>query len=124
MRTPVKNLRSDTWRQLIDAAKGNHEPLNDQPYMVDEEGRHIAVTDDWLDTPFVNNYGKSEARPFLLWTKRRIYFPVEYDGMVVVASVPRIAHLGEKPVIINPGRTAADTYNLRQPAAETENHAE
>jgi hypothetical protein len=37
---------------------------------------------------FVNRYGLSSGSPFRLWTKKRIYFSVTYDGLNSVDSVP------------------------------------
>jgi len=42
-----------------------------------------------LDVEFDNGYGESNGEPFLLWTKKRVYFPVTYDGSEWVSSVPR-----------------------------------
>lgn len=120
MQIPTQNSRKTTWRQLINTVRGNHDPFNDQPHMVDEEGQTTQVTDEWLDTPFVNSYGRTEARPFILWTNRRIYFPINYDGMVVVASVPRTPHPYEKHDIIDAAQIAAKAYNLSQPGNEPE----
>lgn len=38
---------------------------------------------------FDAGYGSSEGTPFTLWTKKRVYFPVVYDGAEWVGSVPR-----------------------------------
>lgn len=42
-----------------------------------------------LDRPFHDDYGACEGRPFTLWTRTRVYFPVCYDGAEWVRSVPR-----------------------------------
>ena len=44
---------------------------------------------DWLDIEFDDGYGIIEGFPFLLWTEKRVYFPVYYDGSEWVGSVPR-----------------------------------
>ncbi len=47
---------------------------------------------DWqacLDQPFDAGYGLPRGLPFTMWTRRRVYFPVEYDGSESCASVPR-----------------------------------
>jgi len=38
---------------------------------------------------FNNGYGCVEGIPFTLWTRKRVYFPVQYNGSEWVASVPR-----------------------------------
>lgn len=71
-----------TWRELIDHEMQRHGDT--WPDLVDMTG-----DGDWLDTPFDNDYGGTEGEPFTLWTKKRVYFPVQYDGAEWVASVPR-----------------------------------
>ena len=47
---------------------------------------------DWessLDAVFDAGFGAVEGCPFTLWTIRRVYFPVVYDGSESVASVSR-----------------------------------
>lgn len=48
-----------------------------------------TITDVELDRRFDSGFGGTEGSPFTLWTKRRVYFPVVYDGAEWVASVPR-----------------------------------
>jgi len=38
---------------------------------------------------FYPGYGRPEGIPFTLWTHKRVYFPVQYDGSEWVTSVPR-----------------------------------
>lgn len=38
---------------------------------------------------FCTSWGLEEGEPFTLWTERRVYFPVCYDGSEWVGSVPR-----------------------------------
>ena len=38
---------------------------------------------------FGNGFGAHEGIPFTMWTKKRVYFPVEYDGAEWVSSVSR-----------------------------------
>jgi hypothetical protein len=42
-----------------------------------------------MDREFYDDFGACEGRPFTLWTRRRVYFPVCYDGAEWVRSVPR-----------------------------------
>ena len=48
-----------------------------------------TLTEAELDVPFDSGYGGSRGKPFTLWTKTRVYFPVVYDGAEWVSSVPR-----------------------------------
>lgn len=50
---------------------------------------HCTLSDDELDVAFDSGFGGPEGKPFLLWTKDRVYFPAEYDGSESVESVPR-----------------------------------
>ena len=40
-------------------------------------------------TLFDSGYGLPEGEPFTLWTSRRVYFPVQYDGSEFAGSAPR-----------------------------------
>jgi hypothetical protein len=42
-----------------------------------------------LDVEFNNGFGTTEGIPFTVWTKKRVYFPVQYDGSEWIESVPR-----------------------------------
>ena len=48
-----------------------------------------TLDDVGLDRKFHDGYGSSEGGAFTLWTRRRVYFPVVYDGAEWCASVPR-----------------------------------
>ena len=48
-----------------------------------------TLSTDELEYTFNRGFGGSEGRPFTLWTKGRVYFPVVYDGAEWAASVPR-----------------------------------
>jgi hypothetical protein len=56
--------------------------------MKDEIG-HAPLGDDWVYERFDDGYGGINGCPFTLWTKKRVYFPVCYDGAEWVGSVPR-----------------------------------
>lgn len=49
----------------------------------------LAIDEGGLDYEFDDGFGVPEGPPFTLWTKNRVYFPIEYDGAEGVASVPR-----------------------------------
>jgi hypothetical protein len=42
-----------------------------------------------LEVYFDHGYGCPYGEPFTLWTEKRVYFPVQYDGSEWVESVPR-----------------------------------
>jgi hypothetical protein len=48
-----------------------------------------TLTPEERDKEFYCGFGGSEGCPFTLWTTKRVYFPVVYDGAEWVASVPR-----------------------------------
>lgn len=76
------SMSKTTWRHGIKRAmRDNGESWGD---VVD-----CTLTDEQLDVEFNDGYGGTEGEPFTLWTKRRVYFPVVYDGAEWVGSVPR-----------------------------------
>ena len=48
-----------------------------------------TLTEEGLRESFDDSYGREEGKPFTLWTKTRVYFPVTYDGAEWVGSVSR-----------------------------------
>lgn len=81
-----------TWREMISGE-------------MEERGETWAdvesmVGSEHFDTPFDDGYGGTEGEPFTVWTLKRVYFPVCYDGAEWVASVSRhpdgiaTAHVG------------------------------
>ena len=48
-----------------------------------------TLTEEELCEQFDDDYGCYEGKPFTLWTKTRVYFPVVYDGAVWVGSAFR-----------------------------------
>ena len=79
-----------TWRKLIEEhmttglhwrRPGTGETMKDVV--------HCTLSDDELDTEFDDSFGCSEGKPFTLWTTKRVYFPVVYDGAEWVGSAPR-----------------------------------
>lgn len=45
--------------------------------------------EEWLDYLFDDDFGTIEGESFTIWTKKRVYFPVTYDGSEWAASVSR-----------------------------------
>ena len=71
-----------TWRKEIEIAmKYHHETYDDVVFKWPEDG--------WEDEEFDDDYGVTHGRSFTLWTTKRVYFPVEYDGREWASSVPR-----------------------------------
>lgn len=71
-----------TWRELIGA------------HLADQGEDWASVVESTLDeahldVEFNDGYGGSEGVAFTLWTGKRVYFPVVYDGAEWVASVAR-----------------------------------
>jgi len=48
-----------------------------------------TLTDEQLDVEFDSSFGWVYGEPFTLWTEKRVYFPVCYDGAEWVGSVSR-----------------------------------
>lgn len=73
-----------TWADLI------REEMKDKR---DESPTVHAVIDggnlESFHEKFDSGYGVSKGRLFTLWTEKRVYFPVCYDGAEWVGSVPR-----------------------------------
>jgi len=69
-----------TWRkELTDAMEAHKESWGDV----------ISQTEFNPDRKFYAGYGSAEGEAFTLWTNKRVYFPVVYDGSEWVESVPR-----------------------------------
>ena len=77
-----------TWRELI---------LEHMKERGDEWGPSTICTldDEGLDEKFYSGFGGSEGKPFTLWTDKRVYFPVVYDGAEWVGSAPRFPDLAD-----------------------------
>ena len=71
-----------TWRELI-----VHELWNQSERWNDVI--QCTLTEDELDVEFSEGYGAEEGKPFTLWTTKRVYFPIVYDGSEWVGSAPR-----------------------------------
>jgi hypothetical protein len=71
-----------TWRELIIQ---HMKEVGESP--VDVVGSTLSEAE--LDVEFSCGYGGSEGKKFTLWTDRRVYFPVVYDGAEWVGSAPR-----------------------------------
>lgn len=71
-----------TWKLLItEAMKQRRDSWENIEY--------CTLTADELEERFDSGYGCSDGKPFTLWTKDFVYFPVVYDGSEWADSVPR-----------------------------------
>jgi hypothetical protein len=50
---------------------------------------HCTLDDKELDNLFDRSHGTTNSKPFNLWTKKYVYFSVEYDGRESVSSISR-----------------------------------
>ena len=78
----------NTWHNLLGSALHAH----------DETFNDIISTnlsEEDLKVVFDDDYGSIEGKPFLAWTKNRVYFPVVYDGAEWACSVPRNPDISE-----------------------------
>lgn len=48
-----------------------------------------TLSDKELDAPFDSGYGALNGEPFTVWTAKRVYFPVGYNGSEWCCSVSR-----------------------------------
>jgi hypothetical protein len=51
---------------------------------------YAPVDGKWLDYYFDDDSKQIEGESFTVWTKKRVYFPVQYNGSEWVESVSRI----------------------------------
>jgi hypothetical protein len=71
-----------TWRAEITETMAEHgETLVDV--------LHTTLSESDLDVEFDSGYGGTSGKPFTLWTKTRVYFPIQYYGSEWVGSAPR-----------------------------------
>ena len=71
-----------TWRKLISEEMKERGDCWDNVVMTMPRA-------GFLDIEFDDGFGGHEGVPFTLWTKDRVYFPMEYDGADLVRSAPR-----------------------------------
>lgn len=75
-------MASTTWKHLIEQEL----TAQDESW---SDVIHSTLTEEELNKRFDCSFGSAEGDPFTLWTKKRVYFPVEYDGSEWCESVPR-----------------------------------
>lgn len=71
-----------TWRELISE---EFESSNDTW----EDVVACTLSETELDVEFYGDYGELNGKPFTLWTKKRVYFPITYVGLGHVRSAVR-----------------------------------
>jgi hypothetical protein len=71
------------WKTLLEICMNEHgEKLNDVISYAPTEGK-------WLDYYFDDDSNVIEGESFTVWTKSRVYFPVQYNGCEWVESVSK-----------------------------------
>lgn len=74
--------RQTTWSKLIYDEMLKHSDC--WAYVVSS-----TLTGDQLEKSFDCGFGLEEGEPFTVWTEKRVYFPVCYDGAEWCGSVSR-----------------------------------
>ena len=74
--------QNTNWENLITEEMANHGE-------VWGDVEHCTLDRDGLLVRFYSGFGGADGKPFTLWTKTRVYFPVVYDGAEWVGSAPR-----------------------------------
>ncbi|MFC3151807.1 hypothetical protein ACFOEK_12275 [Litoribrevibacter euphylliae] len=69
------------WRQMINQEAAKHGDSLD--------GFVCTLPNEELWVNFDDSYGGDNGKPFVAWSNGRVYFPVNYDGLDTVESVPR-----------------------------------
>ena len=72
-----------TWRKELELAFEEHDDNFEN--VID----YAPKGDEWLDYYFDDDSKKIEGESFTIWTKSRVYFPVQYNGCEWVESVSR-----------------------------------
>lgn len=81
---PDENDPDENWYEELKKIEGvEGVAVRDKLYASVEAAKKL------LNYNFFSGYGTAEGPPFTLWTKDRIYFPVQYDGSEWISSVPR-----------------------------------
>ena len=73
---------TQNWREMI--AQEMEERGESWKDIVDS-----TLTVEQLDKEFDSGYGSIEGDPFTVWTAKRVYFPICYDGSEWCGSVAR-----------------------------------
>jgi len=72
-----------TWRELIrEEMRARGETFMNVVAMA-------PSSDEWMSVEFDDGFGATHGIPFTVWTDKRVYFPVCYDGAEWCESVSR-----------------------------------
>ena len=66
-------MNMESWKSMISEEMKSHDDSWDDVVS-------CTLTEEELYESFDNGFGGEEGKPFTLWTKTRVYFPVCYDG--------------------------------------------
>ncbi len=75
-----KDIKS--WKEMIDKEL----KLNEESW---DDVESCTLTEEELNIKFDTGYGGIRGKPFTLWTKNSVYFPLCYDGAEFVGRVSR-----------------------------------
>ena len=78
----TRGIRLTTWRKEITKEMRTFKETWDDVVSV-------VIKEGGLDQEFNPGYGCIEGPFFTVWTKKRVFFPVDYDGSESVRSVSR-----------------------------------
>ena len=78
----MKNYDIESWYDMISVVMEDKKDSWDNMLK-------CTISQEELHREFDSGYGSECGTPFLLWTKKRVYFPICYDGSEWVESVPR-----------------------------------
>ncbi len=83
----------------IGALKEHHSTKNKRHVPAEKQGKPLSVDEAMvcLNYKVRNEYGGADAHPVYIWTDKAVFFTVEYDGKIHLASVPN-APVKCKPV--------------------------
>lgn len=98
-----------TWRELIEEALSvNYTEWAD---VIGWQTQWAYSDDKWHDEVFVNAKGfqNPPAKPFILWTKKHVYFSVYAEGLNIVGSVPVSLYRTQSQLPVNFGYRITDT---------------
>ena len=77
-----RNRKMENWKTMLDEALKEHGES-----WADVEAN--TMTEEEMAKNFDAGFGGTNGRPFTVWTKNTVYFPICYDGAEWVGSVSR-----------------------------------
>lgn len=77
-------MEDESWKQKLETLLAEYgETLADVVHSVP------PLDSPEMTTPFDDSYGGTNGCAFTVWTAKRVYFPICYDGSEWVGSAPR-----------------------------------